>query len=110
MLCIGSSAWEDIYAPRNKTKFIKDEETYRYAWKTKNMQVRHGAAHARQRKLISNAFSSTALQGQEQLILSYIDNMINQLKVKAQTTRSQSNALSTFETGSIGSPSTSLAT
>lgn len=80
---IDPQAWEDIYSSRTRPQFMKDEEAYRYAWKTKSMQVAHGASHARQRKLVSHAFSNAALQEQEPTLQHYINTMMQMLRERA---------------------------
>lgn len=78
---IEPGVWKDVYGHR-ATAFTKNIFFYG--------QDIHGsppgilradnAAHARQRKMISHAFSDKALQDQEQLLKSYVSLLIDKLK------------------------------
>lgn len=83
---IEPAAWKDIYGHRTASKpaFAKDEAFYGrdlFAGKTEEAGlVRAGdAAHARQRRLVSHAFSDSALRAQERLLRGYVDLLVTKL-------------------------------
>jgi cytochrome P450 len=81
--------WKDVYGHRATSSF-KKELQYFYgpdAYGSPAGLVRSdNANHARQRKLVSHAFSDKALRSQEQLLKGYVEILVEQLKKTATTT------------------------
>lgn len=77
-------AFRDIYGARPGGCFSKDRSRYL----TPVNGVDHlvcavnNAVHARQRRLLAHAFSDRALRDQEGLVGSYVDTLINKLRVE----------------------------
>jgi cytochrome P450 len=82
-----SQAWNDIYgAARNKI-FLKDKAIYRTPADGEDYLVvaQDHAVHARQRRILSQAFSDKALREQEPILKMYIDLLISKLQDHAGT-------------------------
>jgi cytochrome P450 len=79
---IEPEVWKDVYGHR-ASAFIKDLK-YFYgpdSFGTPTGIIRaDNVGHARQRKLVSHAFSDKALRDQEQLLKGYVGILIGQLK------------------------------
>ncbi|KAJ5664695.1 hypothetical protein N7462_011508 [Penicillium macrosclerotiorum] len=83
-------AFRDIYGARPGGCFPKDRTHYLPPANGVNhlvCEVDH-TSHARQRRLLSHAFSERALRDQESLITSYVDTMIFKLHLEIQRSSS----------------------
>lgn len=76
----GSIGWKDVFAPRGKApEFDKTVEFYQLGSRV-GLFPTYKEDHRRQRRLLSHAFSSTALQEQEKYVKYYVDLLIHQLR------------------------------
>lgn len=77
-------AWRDIYARRNpgQAEFGKDPDFFT---NQQSIAAADRDSHRRQRRLLSHAFSDTALHAQEVHIKRYTDVFIERLQVLAET-------------------------
>lgn len=82
----GETAWQDIYGFRvgrskGTGQFPKDPVWYPPpANGVPSMLIAGDAAHGRQRRTVSHAFSDRALKDQEVLLQRYVDLLVNRLK------------------------------
>ncbi|KAJ5369456.1 hypothetical protein N7509_014068 [Penicillium cosmopolitanum] len=82
-----SQAWKDIYGHRKggALPFIKDPEFFTPAPPGHAHLINANEAdHARQRRLLSHAFSDRVMRDQEPLIMSHVNTFIQKLKDKAR--------------------------
>ncbi|KAJ6008198.1 Cytochrome monooxygenase lcsI, partial [Penicillium herquei] len=77
-------AWKDIYGHRKAGagSFIKDPTFYPVGPYGRNLLNSNDEDHARERRLLSHAFSEKSLREQEQLIQSYADLLVSRLNEK----------------------------
>ncbi|KAH8197034.1 hypothetical protein TruAng_008785 [Truncatella angustata] len=76
----GSIGWPDVFAPRgNAPEFEKTIEFYQLGGRV-GLFPTYKEDHRRQRRLLSHAFSSTALQDQEGYVKFYVDLLIRKLQ------------------------------
>ncbi|KAK9425476.1 putative Isotrichodermin C-15 hydroxylase [Seiridium unicorne] len=76
----GSIGWPDVFAPRgNAPEFEKTIEFYQVSERV-GLFPTYKEDHRRQRRLLSHAFSSSALQEQEGYVKYYVDLLIRQLR------------------------------
>ncbi|KAJ5774355.1 Cytochrome monooxygenase lcsI [Penicillium paradoxum] len=82
-------AWKDIYGHRKSQagSFVKDPEFYLQGPRGPNLINANDADHARERRLLSHAFSERALREQEDIVQSYVDILVE--KLKGEVARSQ---------------------
>ena len=85
---IGDTAWKDMFTQRyGSRQFKKDSLIYGKAPDgVDSVLTANDADHARMRGLIAHAFSEKALKSQEPIIQSYVDLLINGLKMEADRT------------------------
>lgn len=75
-----AQAWKDIYGTRpGKGQLDKDPIIFQRG-ETANITTANHADHARIRKLLSHAFSETALREQEPILYTYFDLLVSKLK------------------------------
>lgn len=77
-----AQSWKDIYGHRKPGtgSFVKDDKFFVPSPNGPNIQTTFDdAGHARQRRLLSHAFSERALREQESIIQSYIDMLVEKL-------------------------------
>lgn len=81
-----SQAWKDIYGNRQgKPVISKDKEVYYGGGDgVANIIVSNDVDHSRMRRLLSHAFSESALREQEPLITRYLDLLIGKLYDQAR--------------------------
>ena len=83
---ISESAWKEIYGYHHgRPTYIKAPRKFQFPNNTEPILSTSEAAHARQRKLLTHAFSDKALKEQEGLIVSYIDLLIQKLEEKVKS-------------------------
>ncbi|KAL9012057.1 MAG: hypothetical protein Q9173_003152, partial [Seirophora scorigena] len=80
----GETAWQDIYGlrigKRNTGAYLKDPMFFPLPPNgTNSIIAANEADHARERRLISHAFSDKALRDQEGIIQSYVDLLVRRL-------------------------------
>ncbi|KAF1998245.1 cytochrome P450 [Amniculicola lignicola CBS 123094] len=76
-----AQAWKDIYGTRlGKKQMQKDEEWFVDHKEPVNIIKSNDADHARIRKLVSYAFSDTALREQESLLTSHTSHLVQKFK------------------------------
>ncbi|KAH8705846.1 cytochrome P450 CYP3/CYP5/CYP6/CYP9 [Talaromyces proteolyticus] len=83
-----SQAWKEIHGYRTSLQGSFDKDSAFFLTNPKG--VRHivaanGAEHRRLRRLLAPAFSDKALQAQEPIIQSYVDHLIQQLRIQPDT-------------------------
>lgn len=76
-----ANAWKDIYGHRKAGagSFLKDPKFYAINPTGPNLINSNDADHARERRLLSHAFSEKALREQESLVQHYVDSFIEKL-------------------------------
>lgn len=79
---ITASAWHDIYGHRNNVVMPKSRGR-KEPGRPDSLLMLEPEEHARLRKLLAPAFSDQALKGQESLIQSYVDELIEVLRTAA---------------------------
>lgn len=80
---ISAQAWKDIYGHSAARKFLKVGYGEALPGVHSIVTAANPETHARQRKLISHAFSDTALREQEEVVINYVDLLISNLKKRA---------------------------
>ncbi len=85
----GESAWQDIYGlrigKRNTGAYLKDPMFFPLPPNGVNSMIAANEAdHARERRLVSHAFSDRALRDQESIIQSYVDLLVQRLHEQVQ--------------------------
>ncbi|KAF2264625.1 cytochrome P450 [Lojkania enalia] len=76
-----TQAWKDIYGTRlGKKQLPKDDEWFVDHKQPVNIIKSNDADHARMRKLVSHAFSESALREQELLLTTHTTNLVNKLR------------------------------
>ncbi|PYH95259.1 benzoate 4-monooxygenase cytochrome P450 [Aspergillus ellipticus CBS 707.79] len=83
------NAWTEIYGHRKHgaESFQKDPKFYRPGPSGVSLIGANDTDHARQRRLLSHAFSDKALSEQEPLIQSYVDLLITRLRAMAKASK-----------------------
>lgn len=83
-------AWKDIYGHRKQggSSFIKDDQFYVEGPLSSSVVFAFDdAGHARQRRLLSRAFSERALRDQESILQSYVDLLMQRLYAESVSCR-----------------------
>jgi cytochrome P450 len=85
-----ANAWKDIYGHRKHgaSSFIKDPKYYIPSPNGGHILSAGDADHARQRRLLSHAFSERALREQESLVQHYVDLLVEKLRAECAFSRS----------------------
>ncbi|EAW14333.1 cytochrome P450 [Aspergillus clavatus NRRL 1] len=76
------NAWRDIYGHRkhDTTSFVKDPDYYIPSPNGEHILTANDADHARERRLLSHAFSERALREQESIVQQYVNSLILKLQ------------------------------
>ncbi|KAJ5496031.1 Cytochrome monooxygenase lcsI [Penicillium diatomitis] len=84
-----AQAWKDIYGHRKagQQSFLKDPATYIVGPTGPSIVNSNEADHARERRLLSHAFSEKALRDQESLVHSYVDLLVDRLEGQIDNSR-----------------------
>ncbi|KAF7118574.1 hypothetical protein CNMCM5793_008108 [Aspergillus hiratsukae] len=84
------NAWKDIYGHRKNGagSFVKDPDFYIPSPNGGHILNASDADHARQRRLLSHAFSEKALREQESLVQHYVDLLVEKLRAECAASRS----------------------
>lgn len=84
------NAWKDIYGHRKQgtSSFVKDPDFYIPSPNGGHILNASDADHARQRRLLSHAFSEKALREQESLVQHYVDLLVEKLQAECAGSRS----------------------
>lgn len=80
---ISAEAWKDIYGHAAARKFLKVGYGEALPGVHSIVTAADPEIHTRQRRLISHAFSDTALREQEEVVISYVNLLVKTLKEKA---------------------------
>ncbi|OAG11400.1 cytochrome P450 [Paraphaeosphaeria sporulosa] len=83
---IDSAVWKDVYGHRTTNLFTKEKAFYGpdFYGNPPGLIRSDNASHARQRKLVSHAFSDKALREQEQILKGYANLLVEQLTKASQ--------------------------
>jgi cytochrome P450 len=78
---IDSAVWKDVYGHRTTNLFTKQKTFYGpdFYGNPPGLLRSDNASHARQRRLVSHAFSDKALMAQEQILKGYAKLLVKQL-------------------------------
>ncbi|KAF7587253.1 hypothetical protein BBP40_007514 [Aspergillus hancockii] len=85
----GSIAWDDVFGHKGNTRpeYGREPEFYRAGLKRENVLTADKSGHRRQRRLLSHAFSETAMYEQEPLITHWVDLLIQRFHEHARAGR-----------------------
>ncbi|KAL5402539.1 hypothetical protein PMIN03_010580 [Paraphaeosphaeria minitans] len=83
---IDSAVWKDVYGHRTTNSFTKEKTFYGpdFYGNPPGLIRSDNTSHARQRKLVSHAFSDKALKEQEQILKGYANLLVKQLTTASQ--------------------------
>ena len=82
--CIGETAWKDIYGHKQGRPQMQKADRGRRRVQVYSIINAPDDIHARQRKMVSHAFSDRALRDQEPMLITYVDALLRNLHQDAQ--------------------------